>query len=357
MEDPRSRSAPLVYADTAQHEGSGAGLKFSFLADSDAFTVFRSRVDYFVRWCERNRGGPVEDKSQALCRLVNELSPLIADVVPPDPEEDCVEGYACERAYQWLFCSGPDDIDMDALFDAKATTVAAVAAPEDIAQMDVSLVDLSQVDRAADELTKMSAMRAPKDKLDCVVRCCRELSKSVQGRVMSAEDLLSLLSLSLTRRKLPALHSNIEYINRFRNPEALEHEAEYCMVSLQMAVQVIEDFKPALQVPASRVLVEDVPGTPGTPSRRARSRRSPCGSPASPGSRGRRLSVCVRHSRTLTSTGPVAMAMLGQQQRDEATMTERRALADTATQTEHSALQQCVRTHAPPSSYLPLYRW
>ena len=73
---------------------------------------------------------------------------------------------------------------------------------------------------AGAELRKMSRFRAPKDKLVCILNCCRVLARVVlacedTGVGAGADGLLPQLIYVTIRCNPPNLHSNVQYISRF----------------------------------------------------------------------------------------------------------------------------------------------
>ncbi|KAJ8612613.1 hypothetical protein MRB53_037349 [Persea americana] len=95
---------------------------------------------------------------------------------------------------------------------------------------------------AQQELIKIKSYRAPRDKVICVLNCCKVIfgylknSKSDQG----ADAFIPLLIYTVLKANPDHLVSNVQYILRFRNPEKLNGEAGYYMSSLLGAVQFIE---------------------------------------------------------------------------------------------------------------------
>lgn len=97
---------------------------------------------------------------------------------------------------------------------------------------------------AQQELVKIQNYRAPRDKVICVLNSCKVLFgylRSAQAE-QSADDFIPLLIYTVLRAAPEHLVSNVEYIQRFRNPDKLSGEAGYYMSSLLGAVQFIENL-------------------------------------------------------------------------------------------------------------------
>ncbi|ODO10996.1 hypothetical protein I350_01596 [Cryptococcus amylolentus CBS 6273] len=96
---------------------------------------------------------------------------------------------------------------------------------------------------AEQELLKISHYKAPRDKMICVLNCCKGagLIRNTYGPSSgSADAFIPILIFTLLRANPPNLISNIEYIQRFRRPSALSGEAAYYLSSLNGAVQFVE---------------------------------------------------------------------------------------------------------------------
>ncbi len=95
---------------------------------------------------------------------------------------------------------------------------------------------------AQQELLKIKSYRAPRDKIICILNCCKVIfgflrtSKSDQ----SADAFVPLLIYTVLQANPDHLVSNVQYILRFRNQDKLGGEAGYYISSLMGAVQFIE---------------------------------------------------------------------------------------------------------------------
>ena len=98
---------------------------------------------------------------------------------------------------------------------------------------------------AQQELQKIKAYRAPRDKVICVLNTCKVLFgflKSAHNRDQSADAFIPLLIWTVLKANPDHLVSNVQYITRFRSQEKLTGEAGYYMSSLMGAVQFIENL-------------------------------------------------------------------------------------------------------------------
>ena len=97
---------------------------------------------------------------------------------------------------------------------------------------------------AQQELLKINSYRAPRDKVICVLNCCKVIFgflKNSQGD-QSADAFIPLLIYTVLRARPDHLVSNVQYIWRFRSQEKLGGEAGYYMSSLMGVVTFIENL-------------------------------------------------------------------------------------------------------------------
>ncbi|KAH9852622.1 hypothetical protein C2E23DRAFT_885385 [Lenzites betulinus] len=95
---------------------------------------------------------------------------------------------------------------------------------------------------AQQELLKINHYKAPRDKLICVLNCCKVIFGLIRHlrKDESADTFVPILIYVVLKANPPHLLSNVEFINRFRNPAKLQSEAGYYLSSLMGAVSFIE---------------------------------------------------------------------------------------------------------------------
>ncbi|KAK8085559.1 hypothetical protein PG997_006830 [Apiospora hydei] len=97
---------------------------------------------------------------------------------------------------------------------------------------------------AQQELLKIRSYRAPRDKIICVLNCCKVifgLLKNAKSDT-SADSFMPLLIYVVLQCNPDHLVSNVQYILRFRNQEKLGGEAGYYLSSLMGAIQFVENM-------------------------------------------------------------------------------------------------------------------
>ncbi|KAG6811885.1 hypothetical protein H0H92_005411 [Tricholoma furcatifolium] len=95
---------------------------------------------------------------------------------------------------------------------------------------------------AHQELLKINHYKAPRDKLICILNCCKVIYGLIRHLKAdeSADAFVPILIYVVLKANPEHLLSNVEFINRFRNPEKLQSEAGYYLSSLMGAVSFIE---------------------------------------------------------------------------------------------------------------------
>ncbi|KAI0642190.1 hypothetical protein C8Q79DRAFT_918080 [Trametes meyenii] len=95
---------------------------------------------------------------------------------------------------------------------------------------------------AQQELLKINHYKAPRDKLICILNCCKVIFGLIRHlrKDESADTFVPILIFVVLKANPPHLLSNVEFINRFRNPAKLQSEAGYYLSSLMGAVSFIE---------------------------------------------------------------------------------------------------------------------
>lgn len=97
---------------------------------------------------------------------------------------------------------------------------------------------------AQQELLKINSYRAPRDKIICVLNCCKVIFGFLKNAKsdQSADAFVPLLIYTVLQARPEHLVSNVQYIWRFRNQDKIGGEAGYYMSSLTGVVTFIENL-------------------------------------------------------------------------------------------------------------------
>lgn len=159
---------------------------------------------------------------------------------------DGIEKYVMTHLYNVVFCCSQDDRRRDHGLKEKIKGFSWVT----FDQLEINIdFDKEEPKRlmvqAKQELIKMNQERAPQDKLARIVKCCliifRMLKTANEGElVASADEFLPALIYVVLKSNIPMLHSNIQYITRFCNPNKLmAGEGGYYFTNLCCAITFI----------------------------------------------------------------------------------------------------------------------
>lgn len=98
------------------------------------------------------------------------------------------------------------------------------------------------LDFAIQELLKINHYKAPRDKVICILNCCKVIFGLIRhlSTEENADTFVPILIFVVLRANPDHLISNVEYISRFRNPEKLSSESGYYLSSLMGAIAFIE---------------------------------------------------------------------------------------------------------------------
>jgi len=97
---------------------------------------------------------------------------------------------------------------------------------------------------AQQELLKINSYRAPRDKVICILNCCKVIFGFLKNNKgdQSADAFIPLLIYTVLRANPEHLVSNVQYITRFRNQDKLGGEAGYYISSLTGVVTFVENL-------------------------------------------------------------------------------------------------------------------
>ncbi|SAM85622.1 related to VPS9 (involved in vacuole trafficking) [Ustilago bromivora] len=92
------------------------------------------------------------------------------------------------------------------------------------------------------ELLKINHYKAPRDKLICILNCCKVIFGMIRhlSTQENADTFIPVLIFVVLKANPEHLISNVEYISRFRNPDRLSSESGYYLSSLMGAIAFIE---------------------------------------------------------------------------------------------------------------------
>ncbi|XP_066142977.1 rab5 GDP/GTP exchange factor isoform X1 [Euwallacea fornicatus] len=162
--------------------------------------------------------------------------------------EDFFEKYSMVALYSTLFCpSFTNDEEKDLSIQGRIRNLNWVNAHHlDCCISETSLEVRDLVYTAITDLLGMDSVKAPQEKLQCVVKCCRsvvEVLQHCQGGPVSADEFLPALIFVVLKANPARLKSNILYVTRFcKESRLMQGEAGYYFTNLCCAVSFIENL-------------------------------------------------------------------------------------------------------------------
>ncbi|KAL1921236.1 uncharacterized protein VTP21DRAFT_10952 [Calcarisporiella thermophila] len=154
-----------------------------------------------------------------------------------------MEKLVMNRLYHRTFCpQTTDDKERDEVLSQKIAIFRWIN--ETHLDIPITPHNESFLNFAVAELLKINHFKAPRDKLICILNCCKVifgLIKHVEGDA-GADKFLPILIYVVLKANPPQLISNVQFISRFRNPEQLQSEAGYYLTNLMGAISFIENM-------------------------------------------------------------------------------------------------------------------
>ncbi|KAA8544538.1 hypothetical protein F0562_022550 [Nyssa sinensis] len=168
-----------------------------------------------------------------------------------EEEVDCamegLEKYVMTKLFSRTFASFAEDAKIDQEILEKISLLQNFLRPE---HLDIPAVFNNNASwlLAEKELQKINAFKAPREKLLCILNCCRVInnlllnSSMSENRVPGADDFLPVLIYVMIKANPPQLHSNLKFIQLYRRQAKLVSEAAYYFTNLVSAKSFIVDL-------------------------------------------------------------------------------------------------------------------
>nr|GMD03770.1 vacuolar protein sorting-associated protein 9A-like [Ipomoea batatas]GMD45166.1 vacuolar protein sorting-associated protein 9A-like [Ipomoea batatas] len=159
-----------------------------------------------------------------------------------------LEKYVMTKLFSHVFASHPEDVKVDDQLYEKIALIQQFVRPENLDIKPVFQNEASWL-LAQKELQKINMYKAPRDKLVCILNCCKVInnllinaSSSAGENPPGADDFLPVLIYVTIKANPPQLHSNLLYIQRFRHETRLVSEAAYFFTNILSAESFIRNI-------------------------------------------------------------------------------------------------------------------
>ncbi|PIN19018.1 Vacuolar assembly/sorting protein VPS9 [Handroanthus impetiginosus] len=149
-----------------------------------------------------------------------------------------LEKYVMTKLFARVFASIPEDVKADEQLHEKMALLQQFIRPENLDIKPAFQNETSWL-LAQKELQKINMYKAPRDKLVCILNCCKVISNLLVNASLSsnedhpgADDFLPVLIYVTIKANPLQLHSNLSYIQRFRRQTRLVAEAAYFFTNM-----------------------------------------------------------------------------------------------------------------------------
>ncbi|XP_022718192.1 vacuolar protein sorting-associated protein 9A-like [Durio zibethinus] len=159
-----------------------------------------------------------------------------------------LEKYVMTKLHSRTFASSAEDVKMDGEISDKICLLQTFLRPQHLDIPPVLQNEASWL-LAEKELKKINAFKAPREKLLCIMNCCRVINNLLLNASISedhvlggADDFLPVLIYVTIKANPPQLHSNLKFIQLYRRQDKLISEAAYFLTNLVSAKSFIVDL-------------------------------------------------------------------------------------------------------------------
>ncbi|KAG2306296.1 hypothetical protein Bca4012_084671 [Brassica carinata] len=165
-----------------------------------------------------------------------------------DSAGDGLEKYVMTKLFPRVFASNTEDVISDEKLFQKMSLVQHFISPE---YLDIKPTFQNETSwlLAQKELQKINMYKAPRDKLVCVLNCCKVINNLLLNASIAsnentpgADEFLPVLIYVTIKANPPQLHSNLLYIQRYRRESKLVGEAAYFFTNILSAESFISNI-------------------------------------------------------------------------------------------------------------------
>ncbi|KAF5740277.1 vacuolar protein sorting-associated protein 9A-like [Tripterygium wilfordii] len=159
-----------------------------------------------------------------------------------------LEKYVMTKLFTRVFASLPDDVKLDEQLSEKMALIQQFIRPENL-DIKPNFQNETSWLLAQKELQKINMYKAPRDKLVCILNCCKVISNLLLNASIAsnenppgADEFLPVLIYVTIKANPPQLHSNLLYIQRYRSQSRLVAEASYYFTNMLSAESFISNI-------------------------------------------------------------------------------------------------------------------
>ncbi|KAK9270867.1 hypothetical protein L1049_026453 [Liquidambar formosana] len=216
---------------------------------------FVKAIKSFVVSFSNNAPNPEKDSAAVQEFLANmeaafRVHPLWAGCSEEDLESagEGLEKYVMTKLFTRVFASLPDDVKLDDQLFEKMALIQQFIRPENL-DIKPNFQNETSWLLAQKELQKINMYKAPRDKLACILNCCKVINNLLYHASIAsnenppgADEFLPVLIYVTLKANPPQLHSNLLYIQRYRRQSRLVAEAAYFFTNMLSAESFISNI-------------------------------------------------------------------------------------------------------------------
>ncbi|KAI3895289.1 hypothetical protein MKX03_011022 [Papaver bracteatum] len=159
-----------------------------------------------------------------------------------------LEKYVMTKLFPRVFASLEEDVKFDEQLFEKMALIQQFIRPESLDIKPAFQNETSWL-LAQKELQKINMYKAPRDKLVCILNCCKVINNLLHNASVAsnenppgADEFLPVLIFVTIKANPPQLHSNLLYIQRYRSQSRLVSEAAYFFTNMLSAESFISNI-------------------------------------------------------------------------------------------------------------------
>ncbi|KAL2473597.1 Vacuolar protein sorting-associated protein 9A [Forsythia ovata] len=149
-----------------------------------------------------------------------------------------LEKYVMTKLFTRVFSAIPEDVEVDKQLHEKMALIQQFVRPENLDIKPTFQNETSWL-LAQKELQKINMYKAPRDKLVCILNCCKVINNLLINASIAAnedhpgaDEFLPVLIYVTIKANPPQLHSNLLYIQRYRRQNRLVAESAYFFTNM-----------------------------------------------------------------------------------------------------------------------------
>ncbi|ERN08283.1 vacuolar protein sorting-associated protein 9A isoform X2 [Amborella trichopoda] len=159
-----------------------------------------------------------------------------------------LEKYVMTKLFTRAFASIPEEVKKDEELSEKMALVQQFIRPDNL-DIKPNFQNETSWLLAQKELQKINMYKAPRDKLLCILHCCKVINNLLLNASIAsndnppgADEFLPVLIYVTIKANPPQLHSNLLYIQRYRRQSRLVSESAYFFTNLLSAESFIANL-------------------------------------------------------------------------------------------------------------------